>query len=81
MTARGPLALVALMLLAIGVLDVAGTASFAAATTQGRLSIVSVLGALYPIATVVLAYYLLHERLSRFQQGGVVCAITGPSSA
>jgi drug/metabolite transporter (DMT)-like permease len=63
-------------ILAIGVLDVVGTASFAAATTEGRLSIVSVLGALFPVATVLLAYTVLHERLSRLQQVGVACAIT-----
>ena len=66
---------VTLPILTIGGLDVAAAAGFAVATTQGELSIVAVLGALYPVATVVLAYYALRERLSRVQTVGVVCAL------
>jgi uncharacterized membrane protein len=61
----------------IGLLDVLATGSFAAATTRGRLSVVSVIAALYPVCTVLLAQSLLHERLSRAQRVGVVGALAG----
>ncbi len=63
--------------LAAGVLDVAANVAFAAATQQGLLSIVSVLSGLYPVATVVLAQVVLHERLSRLQGAGVAAALAG----
>jgi drug/metabolite transporter (DMT)-like permease len=51
----------------------------AAATTatQGYLSIVGVIGSLYPVTTVVLAYVVLHERLERRQLLGVLAALAG----
>ena len=42
-------------LLIIGVLDFSATAFFALATEQGLLSVVSVVGSLYPAVTVILA--------------------------
>jgi len=44
----------------------------AAATT---LPVVSVLNALYPIGTVILAAVVLHERLSRLQIAGLALAL------
>jgi drug/metabolite transporter (DMT)-like permease len=38
---------------------------------------VSVVGSLYPIATVVLARAILDERIRAFQAAGVVAALTG----
>ena len=64
-------------LLAIGVLDVAATTSYAAATTEGLTSLVSVVASLYPVTTVLLAYAILHERLARSQQVGAAGALGG----
>ena len=54
----------AFKLVAIGLCDVAANALFALASGRGLLSLVSVLGALYPVMTVVLAHVLLGERLT-----------------
>jgi uncharacterized membrane protein len=67
----------ALRLFAIGSLDLTATALYAAATTKGLLALVSVLGALYPVGTVLLARAVLGERLTRAQNAGVVTAFTG----
>jgi drug/metabolite transporter (DMT)-like permease len=65
------------VLLLIGVLDTAGNALFAIATTKSLLSVVAVLGQLYPVVTVLLARVVLGERLSSGQGAGVVGAFTG----
>jgi uncharacterized membrane protein len=62
---------------AIGVLDTGANTAFALATTSGLLSLVAVLGGLYPVVTVALAYVFLHERLQRHQRAGVVLALAG----
>jgi drug/metabolite transporter (DMT)-like permease len=62
---------------AVGLLDVAANALFALASGQGLLALVSVLGSLYPVTTVVLAHLLLGERLTRAQQVGVGVALAG----
>jgi len=66
----GPVAL-------IGVADTGANLLFAYAATRGNLGVVGVLGSLYPVATVLLARWLLDERLSRVQNAGVVLALTG----
>jgi drug/metabolite transporter (DMT)-like permease len=63
--------------LAIGLCDVSANALFALASGRGLLALVSVLGSLYPVATVILAYLLLKERLTRMQIGGVGIALAG----
>ncbi|HEX6021175.1 MAG TPA: EamA family transporter [Solirubrobacter sp.] len=74
--ARAPLTALP-KLASIGVLDTGANTAFAIATTSGLLSLVAVLGGLFPIVTVTLAYFLLHERLQRHQRVGVVLALAG----
>lgn len=63
---------------AVGLLDVAANALFAFASSHGGLlSLVSVLGSLYPVMTVLLAHVLLHERLTRAQKAGIALALAG----
>jgi drug/metabolite transporter (DMT)-like permease len=61
----------------VGLLDTAANSAFAIATTSGLLSLVSVVGGLFPIVTVALAYFLLHERLHKIQRAGVLLALAG----
>jgi drug/metabolite transporter (DMT)-like permease len=60
-----------------GILLFAGTLCYSAATREGDLSVVSVLGSLFPVITVGLAFALLGERLGRLQGVGVVAALAG----
>jgi drug/metabolite transporter (DMT)-like permease len=62
---------------AVGVADVTANALFAFASRHGLLSLVAVLGSLYPIVTVLLAHIVLGERLTRPQQIGIAVALTG----
>jgi drug/metabolite transporter (DMT)-like permease len=66
----GPVALV-------GLADTGANLLFAYAATTGNLAVVGVLGSLYPVATVILARWLLGERLSGGQNAGVALALTG----
>jgi drug/metabolite transporter (DMT)-like permease len=61
----------------IGLLDTGANTAFAIATTGGLLSLVAVLGGLFPVVTVALAYFLLHERLQPVQRAGVILALSG----
>ncbi|MGH3023061.1 MAG: EamA family transporter [Gaiellaceae bacterium] len=64
-------------LVLIGLLDTAGNALFALASTESLLSVVSVLAQLYPVVTVLLARLVLSERIARTQGAGVVAALAG----
>jgi drug/metabolite transporter (DMT)-like permease len=65
-------------LLAIpGLLLVTGTLLYTTAAAHGQLSLVSVLGSLFPIVTVGLGVVALHERLSPSQIAGVAAALGG----
>jgi drug/metabolite transporter (DMT)-like permease len=77
---RPPLSAAAGSLLAvaaIGVADTTGNTLFAAASSLGEISIVSVLATLYPVTTVALAAIVLSERLDRLQLAGVAAALGG----
>ncbi len=77
---RAPLRLPRAMLwpvAAVGLADVSANALFAAASGHGLLALVSVLGSLYPVTTVILAHRVLHERLTRPQRAGVAVALCG----
>ncbi len=62
---------------AIGILDTTANVFFAYASTLGNLGLVSILGSMYPVATVLLGRLILAERISTVQQIGVVCALFG----
>jgi drug/metabolite transporter (DMT)-like permease len=60
-----------------GLLLVAGTFMYTTAAAHGQLSLVSVLGSLFPVVTVGLGVALLGERLSPAQAFGVAAALAG----
>ncbi|MGH3050313.1 MAG: EamA family transporter, partial [Gaiellaceae bacterium] len=61
----------------LGLLDTTANGLFVLASARGLLAIVSVLGSLYPVATVLAAHLLLGETISRTQRAGVVLALAG----
>lgn len=70
---RGDLPLLAV----IGVGDGGANAAYSLATLTGDLSVVAVLGSLYPAVTVVLARQVHGERLRRIQAVGISVALGG----
>ena len=64
-------------LVAIGCFDVTANSLFAVATNHGLLSLVAVAGSLYSAVTVLLARFVLGERLAPPQRAGVVVALGG----
>jgi uncharacterized membrane protein len=64
-------------LIFIGVADFLANLTLGLATQQGLVSLVMVLGSLYPVVTVLLAFKLLHERLHKVQYVGVFLAVSG----
>jgi drug/metabolite transporter (DMT)-like permease len=62
---------------AIGLFDLLANLLFVLAAGRGLLSVVGVLGSLYPAVTVLLARFVLHERLSRAQNAGVLITLAG----
>jgi drug/metabolite transporter (DMT)-like permease len=65
------------LILLAGLLDAGANALYALATVEGLLSVVSVLGSLYPAVTVVLARVVLAERVAWWQQAGVIATLAG----
>jgi drug/metabolite transporter (DMT)-like permease len=64
-------------LIGVGAFDLAATGLYGIANRHGLLSIVSVVGSLYPVTTLLLARRLLRERLVRSQAVGVSLALGG----
>jgi drug/metabolite transporter (DMT)-like permease len=62
---------------AVGALDLLANLLFVLAAGRGLLSVVGVLGSLYPAVTVILARVVLHERLTRTQNAGVLVTLVG----
>lgn len=60
-----------------GLGDAGANLLFSLASLRGYISVVSVLASLYPVMTVLLARIVLHERMLRVQQVGVVAALVG----
>ena len=65
------------LLVAIGLGDLFGNAFFLLSNAEGALSVAVVLSSLYPVTTIVLARFLLHERLRGGQLIGVAAAMAG----
>lgn len=67
------------VLIFIGAADFIANLLLGIACTKGLVSIAMVFGSLYPIATAVLAFKFLHERLHKVQYIGIALAVTGVS--
>jgi drug/metabolite transporter (DMT)-like permease len=57
-----------------GLFDMGANVLFVYANRQGMLSLVSVITALYPVSTIVLALRLDREKVNRSQFVGMACA-------
>jgi len=74
-------------LVGVGVMDMSATAAYLTAIAIGPLAIASILAALYPVVTTILAALLLRERVSPAHAAGILAAvaavalIAGASSA
>jgi drug/metabolite transporter (DMT)-like permease len=65
------------LLILVGLGDNLANSLFSLATTHGYLSVVAVLGYVYPAFTVVLAHLFSNERLARWQLAGIAAALAG----
>ncbi len=64
-------------LLSAGVFDVTANSLYAVSANYGLLPLVAVAGSMYSAVTILLARFVLGERLARPQQAGVVIALIG----
>jgi drug/metabolite transporter (DMT)-like permease len=67
------------ILIFIGAADFLANLLLGIACTKGLVSVAMVFGSLYPIATAVLAFKFLGERLHKVQYIGIALAVTGVS--
>jgi drug/metabolite transporter (DMT)-like permease len=67
------------ILIFIGAADFLANLLLGVATTKGLVSVAMVFGSLYPIATALLAFKFLNERLHKVQYLGIALAVTGVS--
>jgi len=58
-----------------GALDAIANGLFQLAAQGGELAVVAVIGSLYPATTLLIAHFLLKERMTRVQWAGVVLAL------
>jgi drug/metabolite transporter (DMT)-like permease len=58
-----------------GFLDVSGNLLYIFASQIGRMDVAAILSSLYPASTIVLASFLLKERVSRPQSLGIILAL------
>jgi drug/metabolite transporter (DMT)-like permease len=64
-------------LVLIGILDVGGTTLYGLASSVGLLSLAAVVASLHPVTTVLLARFVVGERLRRVQQAGFFASLAG----
>jgi drug/metabolite transporter (DMT)-like permease len=64
-------------LIFMGVADFLANLLLGIACTKGSVSVAMVLSSMYPIATALLAFRFLRERLHRIQYVGIVLAVSG----
>lgn len=64
-------------ILPAGLLDMTANALYVLAAHGGMLSLVAIVTSLYPVSTVLLARFVLNERLMSLQWIGVACALGG----
>ncbi len=62
-------------IIASSLLDSAGNALYAMSARMGRMDVAAVLGSLYPGSTVLLAWFILKERVSPLQMLGILVAL------
>jgi drug/metabolite transporter (DMT)-like permease len=67
------------LLIFIGAADFLANLLLGVATTKGLVSVAMVFGSLYPIATALLAFKFLNERLHKVQYVGIALAVSGVS--
>ena len=65
------------ILVAAGLFDTGANLLYGGSARHGLISVVSVLGSLYPVVIVVLARFVLAERIARPQLAGVAVALAG----
>jgi drug/metabolite transporter (DMT)-like permease len=64
-----------LPILLSSILDTAGNTFYVLSAQTGRMDVAAVLGSLYPGSTVLLAWFILKERVSRWQMVGIGAAL------
>ena len=64
-------------LMLIGTMDIAANTFYALGSTEGLISVVAVLASLYPVITVILARFVLAERVRPSQRAGIATALAG----